>query len=72
MYENTKARDATVKGRMRRTDQPRILSGVCRSLLRVKPGVFRKEDEAAAAEAACQRMNREMTLKRTSWRRHAD
>ena len=28
MYENTKARDATVKRKMRRKDQPRILSGV--------------------------------------------
>ena len=59
MYENTKARDATVKREVAKKGSAKnSVRSFCRSLLRGKPGVFRKEDEAAAAEAACQQMSR--------------
>ena len=46
MYENTKARDATVKKEdAKKGSAKNSVRSFCRSLLRGKPGVFRKEDE---------------------------
>ena len=68
MYENTKARDATLK-----TEDPKkgsaknSVRSFCRSLFSGKPGVVRKEDEAAAADAACQQMNRARITKQAKF-----
>jgi hypothetical protein len=68
MYENTKARDATGKGKdAKKTSAKNSVRSFCRSLLRGKRGVFRKEDEAPAAEAACQQMNRPRITKQAKF-----
>lgn len=68
MYENTKARDATVKGKdAKKGSAKNSVRSFCRSLLRGKPGVFRKEDETVAAEAACQQMNRPRITKQAKF-----
>ena len=58
MYENTKVRDATAKRKDAKKGSAKSSVEFCRSLLRAKPGVARKEDEAAAADTVCQQMNR--------------
>jgi hypothetical protein len=67
MYEKTKARDATVKGKDAKKGSENSVRSFFRSLLRGKRGVFRKEDEAAAAEAACQQMNRPRITKQAKF-----
>jgi hypothetical protein len=67
MYENTKARDATAQREdAKKGSAKNSVRSFCRSLLRGNPGVVRKEDEAAAAEAACQ-MNRPRITKQAKF-----
>jgi hypothetical protein len=67
MYENTKAPDATVKGKVAKKGTAKnSVRSFCRSLLRGKPSVARSEDEAAAADA-CQQMNRPRITKQAKF-----
>jgi hypothetical protein len=53
MYENTKAPDATVKRKVAKKGSVKnSVRRFCRSLLRGKPSVARKEDEASADAAS--------------------